>query len=292
MKTFRAGDGERDLARQSQSHPPGEIAGTYREIRPPAHLAAYVECFWLREAGATPTADSILPDGCVDIIWASGHDPFVAGPATLPARTVIDSPAEICGVRFRPGIGRQILGIDARELLDRHALLRDIWPRAQTAPWEGAMDRPSLAAKLDAAAGVIADRLASAADPDPVVCDAVAWIAAHPRGRVEEIARRSGLSDRQVRRRFAESVGYGPKTLHRVLRMQRVLWLARSDVGAVPTLARLALAAGYADQAHMTRELADLTGMTPRQLLHDARRDSAVSELFKTADGRHATMPR
>jgi transcriptional regulator GlxA family with amidase domain len=93
-----------------------------------------------------------------------------------------------------------------------------------------------------------------------------------------------------MRRRFAQSVGYGPKTLQRVLRMQRVLWLARANTRAMPSLARLALAAGYADQAHMTRELAGLTGLTPHQLLLDPGRGPAVSELFKTTVGGDAIM--
>jgi AraC-like DNA-binding protein len=41
---------------------------------------------------------------------------------------------------------------------------------------------------------------------------------------------------------------------------------ARGDDGT-PRLARLALDAGYADQAHMTRDFRDLTGFTPRELL-------------------------
>jgi AraC-like DNA-binding protein len=290
MKTFAVAGDKRDRAVQTESSPPHETTRTYREIRPPAHLAAHIECFWQRAVRETTNAAMILPDGCVDIIWASGRDPFVAGPATLPVRTVIDVGTEICGVRFRPGVGRQILGIDAHEVRDRHALLRDIWPRDQTAAWAGAMDRPSLAAKLEAVTGLIAGRLESVADPDPLVRDAVAWIVAHPGDRVEEIARRHGLSDRQMRRRFTQAVGYGPKTLQRVLRMQHVLWLARTDARALPGLARLALAAGYADQAHMTRELAALTGLTPHQLLLDSGRGSAVSDLFKTTVGGDANM--
>jgi transcriptional regulator GlxA family with amidase domain len=152
------------------------------------------------------------------------------------------------------------------------------------------MDWPAPAAQLNAISGLIADRLETVADPDPLVRDAVTWIIAHPRGRVEEMARRYGLSDRQMRRRFAQAVGYGPKTLQRVLRMQRVLWLAHADASAPPSLAQLALASGYADQAHMTRELAALTEMTPHLILRGSRRDSALSDLFKTTVGGDATM--
>ncbi len=46
-----------------------------------------------------------------------------------------------------------------------------------------------------------------------------------------------GVSERQLRRRFEDAVGYGPKTLARVLRFQRFLALASGG----GELARLAL---------------------------------------------------
>jgi AraC-like DNA-binding protein len=68
-------------------------------------------------------------------------------------------------------------------------------------------------------------------------------------------------------------VGVGPKTLQRTLRFQGYLALAQaaSTPGGLPaprdTLADLAVAAGYADQAHLTRECLGMTGLTPRKLL-------------------------
>jgi methylphosphotriester-DNA--protein-cysteine methyltransferase len=60
-----------------------------------------------------------------------------------------------------------------------------------------------------------------------------------------------------------EQIGYGPKTLHRVLRFQRFmrhLTLPNIDLAAA------AAVAGYADQAHLSRESRRLAGLTPRQL--------------------------
>ena len=89
-----------------------------------------------------------------------------------------------------------------------------------------------------------------------------------PGVRVRAVSERLGLSDRQLLRRFRVAVGYGPKTLDRVLRFQR--FLARA--GAVATddesLARLALELGYSDQAHLTRECVRLSGLTPGRLAH------------------------
>ena len=55
------------------------------------------------------------------------------------------------------------------------------------------------------------------------------------------------LSGRQLQRRFASPVGYGPKTFHSILRFQRVLYLASGET-TDKTPADLAFEAGYADQ--------------------------------------------
>jgi transcriptional regulator GlxA family with amidase domain len=82
-----------------------------------------------------------------------------------------------------------------------------------------------------------------------------------PRQRLEQLARQLGFSERQLRRRFQTSVGYGPKTVQRVLRLRRFAACAQAD------LARSALIAGYSDQAHLTRECSRLTGLSPTQFL-------------------------
>jgi transcriptional regulator GlxA family with amidase domain len=83
-----------------------------------------------------------------------------------------------------------------------------------------------------------------------------------------------GISERQLRRRFHATVGYSPKTLARILRLQRMLALvARGELPRVG-LAGIALAAGYADQAHMTAECTRLAGKPPARLI--ASRAAAV----------------
>ena len=75
-----------------------------------------------------------------------------------------------------------------------------------------------------------------------------------------------GLSERQLRRRIEDAVGYPPRMLARVLRFQRFLRAARA-AGRARHLAVLAADAGYADQAHLTRESRALSGLPPAALL-------------------------
>jgi len=111
-------------------------------------------------------------------------------------------------------------------------------------------------------------RLGAASLPDPMVAAAVHLLERHPAlpGRVGGLGTALGLGERQLRRRFLAAVGYGPKTLARVLRFQKLLELL--DRPGPPTpLALVAADAGYADQAHMTTECTRLAGLPPTALL-------------------------
>jgi transcriptional regulator GlxA family with amidase domain len=77
------------------------------------------------------------------------------------------------------------------------------------------------------------------------------------RVRVDRLADELGFSERQLRRRFDDAVGYGPKTLQRVLRLWRFLVASGTDMAAA------AIDAGYADQSHLTRECRILTRLAP-----------------------------
>ncbi|WTA56849.1 helix-turn-helix domain-containing protein [Kitasatospora purpeofusca] len=114
--------------------------------------------------------------------------------------------------------------------------------------------------------------------PDRAVERAVAALGRPEGVRLPDLATELGLSERQLRRRVTDAVGYGPKTLHAVLRFRRALARARSGggggggdggggAGAVPGLAAVAAQAGYADQAHLTREVRRWSGVSPTVLL-------------------------
>ncbi|MFE9093424.1 helix-turn-helix domain-containing protein [Streptomyces sp. NPDC007264] len=207
----------------------------------------------------TPTAAGppVLPDGCVDLLWNEGRL-LVAGPDTH-AHHPGSPPTRWAGVRFRPGTGPALLGVPAYELRDRRVDLADLWPAAEVRRLAG---RVSAAADPATALEEIAlARAGRAPVPDPLLG---ALVAALEAGRpVAATADALGLGARQVHRRSLAAFGYGPKTLARVLRLQRALALARSGVPYAQTAAR----AGFADQAHLARDVRSLAGMPLGDLL-------------------------
>ena len=201
----------------------------------------YVACLWT-SAGA-PTPRRILPDACVDIVW-TGAKLIVAGPATQAAMATAPRPA--LGVRFRVGAAGAALGIPASELLDLSVPLEDVWGADGAEIAQTVAERPT----LSVLAQKVGAKIARGDAPDRLV-------------RAAATGARPGIGERQLRRRFADAVGYGPKTLQRILRFQRFLALAQTRTD----LARLAFEAGYADQAHLTRECRRLAGRTPAELV-------------------------
>ncbi len=195
--------------------------------------------------------------------------------ARLPPRSAI------FGVRFRPGFAPLALGAPASELLDREVPLGDLWGRAADTLSERVVEQPTTAARFAAIEEQLRARMASARAPDGLAAAAVTWLARHPGGRVERLAGELGVSARQLQRRFTAAVGYGPKTFQRVARLQRLLALGERPAGARPGLTQLALAAGYADQAHMTREVRALSGRTPSAMVGAAGSTLSMSGLIE-----------
>jgi AraC-like DNA-binding protein len=203
----------------------------------------------------------VLPDGCVDLVW-TGAQIVAAGPSTRPFVPAVAPGETKLGIRFRVGAAGVALGVGADELLDRSPALGDILRNCdalteRVGAAEGAQAR--LALLVDA----VAARLADAPGPDPLVRGAVLALS-RPRPHIGGISERLAISERQLRRRFEAAVGYSPRTLARVLRLQRFLALARAAGG---DLARLALEAGYADQPHLTRDCAALAGLPAAALV-------------------------
>ncbi|NNJ04653.1 helix-turn-helix domain-containing protein [Streptomyces sp. PKU-MA01144] len=206
---------------------------------------------WHHEPGPGPVLP-VLPDGCMDLMWTGGRL-LVAGPDTR-AQPPGDTRAAHSGVRFAPGAGPAFFGVPAHELRDLRVDLTDLWPARLVRPLA---DR--VTASPDRVAALEAVALRHAADtppPDPLLRAVVEYLDAG--GTVAATAAAVGLGTRRLHRRSLDAFGYGPKTLARVLRLQRALALVR---GGVP-YAGAALAAGCADQPHLARETRDLAGLT------------------------------
>jgi AraC-like DNA-binding protein len=201
---------------------------------------------------ATGTEKRVLPDGCMDLLW-DGRSLSVAG-ADTHAQVFRSAPgAVMTGLRFPPGFAPRVLGIAADELTDQRIPLDALWPAAR-------VRRITDLLAASAAPGRVLEEIAVDHRPEPdddaALVDEVAALARSGWASAA-IAREVGLSARQLQRRSAAAFGYGTKTLQRILRLQRALALVRTGARAADSAARV----GYADQAHLARDVKDLAGV-------------------------------
>jgi len=228
-------------------------------------LATWIAASWRETVTAGSHADGVHPDGSIDIVW-DGSALVVFGPRTRSELPREARPGAFVGFRLRPGSTRAMLGEAAVALADRTVPLEQLWGTvAGTAAERIASVGPDRV--MSELSAVLIERGRGGSEPDRVIPRVVELAA--DRWTVRDIAHEVGLSERQLFRRCVEEVGYGPKHLARVLRLQRLFGLARRSPDA--GLAALAAAAGYADQAHMSRECRSLTGLTPARLVRSQR---------------------
>ncbi|MCM6776326.1 helix-turn-helix domain-containing protein [Nocardia sp. CDC159] len=219
----------------------------YRE-RPARGLPGAV--VWTRAIAAGDDAP-VLPDGCMDLLWR-GERLFVAGPDTRGHLTAAAAGSVISGIRFFPGTAPALLGVPAHELLNTRTELTELWSVTRVRPLAGIV-----AGAADPMRGLEEAARRVAADTDPVDARLRRIVRRLSEGAsVAETADEVGLGARRLHRMSLAAFGYGPKMLARVLRMQRALALARDGIPFAETAVR----AGYADQAHLAREVRSLAG--------------------------------
>jgi AraC-like DNA-binding protein len=201
---------------------------SYEERLPPPALRLWVAVAW-RIRTEAPTELRIVPDGCMDLI---GGD--VIGSFAGPAIVRLEPGVTYSGLRFHPGGFPALCGVPASELVGTRLPLAE------------------LVAETD-----LLRRSREALAPDPLARAS----AAAP--DVRALARESGYSERQLRRRVLSATGHGPKRMARIGRMQRLLKAGRPD----GSWARAAADHGFYDEAHMAADVAELAGATPHALI-------------------------
>jgi AraC-like DNA-binding protein len=268
--------------------PRANLLTTYVELWPPASIADRVLCLWTLTVNPETSAyrHRVLPDGCVDIVWIGNNPPIVAGPATREVLAALPSGCSVVGVRFRPGWAAASLGVPAEELLNKEVPLADVWGSSAQSLVEAIRTPSAFEARLRFVATSLAKRFCGYPQPHPAIRIATDFLGRSKSARVHELDRLTGMSNRQLQRRFREAIGYGPKTFQRIVRLQRLLALSVERRSPADS----AVGAGYADQAHMCREVHALTGCTPEKLLPTTRTTLSMSDFFNTHIRSAATL--
>ncbi|MEP6491146.1 MAG: helix-turn-helix domain-containing protein [bacterium] len=264
----------------------------YAEWEPSPRLAPFVRRIWTLRGPATGAfaPEPIVPDGCVELIFHLG-DPFaqvigdrrtvqsraiVVGQATAPAVVGPTGVVDVVGVRLHPWSAAPLLGVSAAELRDRVLSMDDVLGSTADRLWNCLVDRSAHRSAPKSIERIVEEVFALRDRPDPNAIALVRHFTSQPDvPSIRATANHFGRTSRWVQRTFAESVGLAPKMLIRIVRIQRVLRMARENPAA--TWSSMAMKAGYYDQAHLIRDFRQLVGAPPTWL--DLNRGS-LTETF------------
>lgn len=220
----------------------------YREWPAPPEWRHAVACLWEQRV-VTRRVQRVLPDGHADLLIEQGWKVKVVGTYDQVALPELDGGTRLLGVRLRPGAIRAAFDTAASSLLN------------QTLPAEDVFGARRARLFLDPA---YLDAWICSIQPDVRVARATDLLSKYS---VAVTAERLSLTTRQLLRLLLREFGLGPKTYQRVVRFQRFLRI--TDGGSA--LAAAAAEAGYADQAHLTRDVNQLSGITPARLIAERR---------------------
>lgn len=249
--------------------PLSQFAGEYQEWEPTAALRDHLFRVWVNDLSTASTEQyCVVPDGCVDILW-TGESLYVAGPDTRPFLAGTGDGLHISGIRFHPGAAYAWLGMPLSELLNARVPLTDIWGPETARLVEDLREAPGSLQAVAILERALLDRIGRIGLPEPQIAflrSCANQSCAFPETRgLTALSLKMGVSERTIHRRCIESFGYGFKTLQRILRFQRMFRLAM--LSPQSALTDIAFDTGFADQAHMSREVQRLGGATPSEFV-------------------------
>lgn len=196
----------------------------------------------------------------------SRYRSVISGLQAAPALIAHDGSSEGVALELTPIGCRALFGMPGSELWNTSLELDDLAGPVGAELWERLQLAPTWADRF-AACDHVLGRLLTGDSVEPALARSWQLLAASAGTRpVSEIAATIGWTRQHFARRFAGEFGLSPKLAARVVRFDRA-----RRVLQVPflSIAQVALACGYYDQAHLTRDFTELAGVPPARLLAD-----------------------
>ena len=229
---------------------------------PDERIAALVSGYWTMRLDEPPGRLRIVPDGRVDLVFdLLAGVAHVSGVRADAFEVVHAIPTRLLGVTLLPGVAPALLGLPIDALGPEWRPLATVLGPAADALAVEVRD----AEDARRVALLEAFLLARLGPVDGRVERAVRTIAeADGHVDIAHVGRESGASARNLSRLFHAWVGLPPKKFARIVRAQAALRMLADP--ARPDLATMAEALGFADQAHLTREVRAMAGAAPGRL--------------------------
>lgn len=193
---------------------------------PPPDLAPFLEHYWIVEwdlRGQPAHVQRTLPYPSVHVVFDRARS-GVFGVVTGAFDYELKEAGKVCGLKFRPGAFRALLGRPVHTITDRVLPLSSVFPWDEAEALSAVLDGLDDAAMADAAGALLRAGLPA---PDPQVerIGAILRTVETTPGltQVEALAEQAGLGVRSLQQLFSEYVGVSPK------------WVIRRSIWATST---------------------------------------------------------
>jgi AraC-like DNA-binding protein len=241
------------------------IEGTTLVSRPPVSaLERFSGCLFSL-AYASGVCVQTLPDPStyliVELPEVGAPRCVISGPRLKSVRSAPAEAMQVIGIRLRPGVAFLLTGICTEQWVGHRASLGEPLGSCVNDLAVRISRSPCIDAQFDLLESFLVARLFGK-EVDGRIRLALHLIQQSQGAmRVSEIARRCGLSCRQLERLLRVWVGISPKPLARIARFQAALVSAGKQPASQWTY--VAAEQNYVDQAHLIHEFSGFTGASP-----------------------------
>lgn len=239
----------------------------YNQVKPHPALTDYIDAFWVVQ-GATEQikAASILPDGCVDLIFNLGDDcktdngilengkTYLVGTMRTSQESFLSTQHKLMGVRFKPGAFSSFYDYTS---LDQVA--------NQIIDFEKGLS-PDIGKLPQYSVSYLNNYFLNRFNNQknylfPVINDirlAMGQIS------IDELAKRNFVTVRQLERNFKKYIGISPKEFANIIRFEFTLEKIKNNPQR-KNLQDIAYEFGYYDHSHLSNEIKRYTRLNPSQ---------------------------
>jgi AraC-like DNA-binding protein len=232
---------------------------------PPVTARRYVKYFWSLDKSpgeVLPPVYKSMADGYTEVVFSingSFKEYYNYGGYVLPQHSnyrtlTIGKNIGLFGVRLYPYAILPLFGIASYEVADNvhdiHSILaRDLVSEIT----EASSHRERIS--------VFCRHMLRKVHTAPTILERAVhrMIETHGMEAITDLRSLLSISERQLERKFKESIGFSPKQYSRILRFQ---YSKRRFVGHSNSFAEIAFDCNYADQPHFARDFKEFSGMT------------------------------
>lgn len=272
---------------------------TYQMYDPPETLREYIKFFWsldVKVNSREPFVHRALPDNCVELIFyckgklsissMAGSEGYtftsgVFGQAQKFRQFKTNADFSLFGVYLYPYSLKHIFNLPADAITNEKIDSQTLWGNEGALLEEQVISATDTGHRIRIVCEFFLKRIRSLQRHEHAFLQRLRHLAdTNTLYPITSFARDCNLSRRQFERRFRELAGFSPGDFLGLIRFKNALSEMMKEA---PSLAQVAVNAGYYDQSHFTNEFKKLSGYTPKEfaLNHHPETDTRAARDFK-----------